>query len=90
MALPLTGDITQTKAVAQVPVALALPRVTKTELLDATSAINDFGLSGKGDGGLLLAVDGANRTIVTATGQSTTSTWITVGAATSVVYATPV
>lgn len=90
MALPITGDITQTKAVKQSPVALALPRVTKTELLDATSAINDFGLSGKGDGGLLLAVDGANRTIVTATGQGTTSTWITVGAATSVVYATPV
>ena len=90
MALPITGDVTQTKAVKQTPVALAFPRVTKTELLDATSAINDFGLSGKGDGGIVLAVDGANRTRVTASGQSTTSTWIIVGAATSTVYATPV
>lgn len=89
MALPVIGDSKQNKSVTTTPIALAVPVVTKAALLVAANPINDTAKSGKKFGGLFLAQDGANLTLVTASGSLTTSTWITVGAATSVTYATP-
>lgn len=89
MALSVIGDSKANKSITTVPVALALPLVTKAELLVAANPINDTARSGKKPGGLFLAKDGANYTIVTASGTTATSTWVTVGAATSATYATP-
>ena len=89
MSLNVTGAATQGKTIVTTPVALPIPVVAKADLDDAANPINDTRSSGKAPGGLLLAQDGANYTIVTASGTETTSTWITVGAATSVVYTTP-
>ena len=89
MPLSVIGDSKANKSFTTTPVALALPVVTKAALLVASNPINDTARSGKKKGGLFLAQDGTNYTIVTASGSATTSTWVTVGAATSTTYATP-
>ncbi len=89
MPLSVIGDSKQNKSFTTTPVALALPLVTKAQLLVAANPVNDSARSGKKQGGLFLAQDGSNYTIVTASGTAATSTWVTVGAATSTTYATP-
>lgn len=89
MALDRTGAATEGRTVIATAVALALPIVEKADLDAATNSINDTNKSGKAPGGLVLAKDGNNYTIVTASGTDSTSTWITVGANPSVVYTTP-
>ena len=101
MALPITGASTQGASISTTPIALALPVVLKSDLLDADHPLNDTRTGGKKPGGLYLAREvGAGGedvyTMVTAKGTATTSPWITVSASTGagatlapVVYVTP-
>lgn len=89
MNLPITGASTQGATIVTTAVSLSLPIVEKAVLLDKDNAINDTRSSGKKVGGLVLAKNGTILTIVSATGEETTSTWNTVDSTAATIYATP-